>query len=133
MKKTLSATMYFKFWPEVRGAAAMIIERCHFNKTGKTTMNGDRVWFDAGEYDDRILLDGQPFAYYVLVRPVPRNMPGEGWKVHLQDIGLWYNVYEADGARYSLPKGQVRGFWRIGDGQLPEGRLIPPVRPAHVI
>jgi hypothetical protein len=111
-----ASAMYSKVWPEARRAATMIIERCQLRRTP-----GYRSLFNAGSITGNVLLDGQQYDYNVMVRPAPRKMPGEGWKVYFYNPDHWYNVYEADGAPYSLPTGYIRGLWTFRDGP---GRLI---------
>lgn len=69
-----ASIMYFQIWPAVKRAATLITERCQLRNR----------WGDVGRFNARILLDGHWFYYSVMVRPAPRNMPGEGWKVRFQ-------------------------------------------------
>jgi hypothetical protein len=118
-----ASAMHTNVWPEVRRAATMILERCHLQKGPRFAR-----WsaFVTGSFNGDILLDGNEFFYRVLVRPAPQDMPGEGWKAYFDYYDdLWYNVYEADGAPYSLPIGYARGFWKFRKGQFAAG-LIPP-------
>jgi hypothetical protein len=122
-----ASAMYSKVWPEVRRAATMIIERCHFQ-------TDPIIWtvFNAGLFTGNISMDGQQFYWYVMVRPTPRRMPGEGWKVFFGSFGgfkQWYNVYEVDGANISLPRGYTRGFWRFLYGKLPLRRSVVHLGP----